>query len=303
MKNRNLIIGIIAILIIAILCIISIAVFLVLTNQNSESSVPPTLDINTAIAEAASAFSATPVLPTAIPTSTLTPSPWPTRTPLPTWTATNTPRPLPTRTEIPSITPTRATQKPGEGLGDPTWIDEFETDDYWTLFDDECFKTSVRNGKYVQTTKRVPAGACWEVTWPKIQDFYLETVARIAGDCGERDRYGIFFRGASTKRGYMFGVTCNQEFWLSYWDSETYQRETLIDYTVNDKIKVGSGEPNKLGIQTTGDRITLYINDTMVAEVYDSTYIGKGLIGFFIASEVTENFTVEYDYLAYWDSP
>jgi hypothetical protein len=303
MKNKNLLIGVIILLAIALIIVIGIYILLVVNNLDRGSQIPPTLDINTAIAEAASAFTATPAVPTDIPTSTLTPSPRPTRTALPTWTATNTPRPFPTRTPIPSITPTRATEKPGEGLGDPTWIDEFKNDDYWTLFDDECFKTDIRNGKYVQTTKRVPAGVCWEVTWPKIQDFYLETVARVPGECAERDRYGIFFRGADTRRGYMFGITCKQEYWLSFWNSETYQRETLIDYTVNDKIKIGPGEANKLGIQTSGDRITLYINDAMIAEVYDSTYIDRGLVGFFIGAEITPAFTVEYDYLAYWANP
>ena len=188
-------------------------------------------------------------------------------------------------------------------MGAPTWIDEFESDDYWTLFDDECFKTDIRDGKYIQTMKRAPAGACWEVTWPRIQDFYLEAVARVPGDCAERDRYGFYFRGVDTKRGYLFGVTCKQEYWLSFWNSNTSRRETLIDYTVNDKIKVGPGEVNKLAVQTTGDRIVLYINDIFLAEVYDSTYTQAGLIGIFIGSEITPDFTVQYDYLAYWSNP
>jgi hypothetical protein len=303
MKNKNIMVGLIIILAIAIICVIAIAILLVINNSSRKSNIPPTLDINTAIAEAAGAFTPTPDKPLSTPSRTLTFTPRPTRTRLPTWTPTNTPRPFPTRTEFPTITPTRATEKPGEGLGDPTWIDEFQTDDYWTLFDDECFKTEVQGGKYIQTTKRVPAGACWEVSWPKIQDFYLETVARVTSGCAERDRYGIFFRGVNTRTGYMFGITCKQEYWLSFWDSETYQRTTLIDYSVSDKIKIEPGEANKLGVQTTGDRIVLYINDALVAEAYDSTYIDQGLIGFFIGSEVTEAFRVEYDYLAYWASP
>lgn len=302
MNNKNLLIGIVGLLVIAFLCVIGV-IALLLFNDFSPTVMPPTLDINTAIAEAANSFTITPTQPTNTPTITLTPTPPRTRTPLPTWTVSVTPQPFPTRTPIPSITPTRATEKPGEGLGDPTWIDEFESDDYWTLFDDECFKTDISGGKYIQTTKRVPAGACWEVTWPRIQDFYLETVARVPGDCAERDRYGFYFRGLDTKRGYLFGVTCKQEYWLSFWNSNTQSRETLIDYTVNDKIKIGAGEVNKLAVQTTGDRIVLYINDAFIAEVYDSTFTQRGLIGLFIGAEITPDFTVEYDYLAYWSNP
>ena len=141
------------------------------------------------------------------------------------------------------------------------------------------------------------------MTWPRIQDYYLETVARVPASCDERDRYGVYFRGIDTQRGYLFGITCKGEFWLSFWNSKTSQRETLIDYTESDRINTGGGQVNKLAIQTTGDRITLYVNDALVGEVFDSTYTLKGLIGLFIGSEVTEDFTVNYDYLAYWTNP
>jgi hypothetical protein len=152
-------------------------------------------------------------------------------------------------------------------------------------------------------TKSAPVGACWEVSWPRIQDFYLETLAQISSACEERDRYGFYFRGVDTRRGYLFGVTCKQEYWLSFWNSNTQRRETLIDYTESDKINIAPGSYNKLGVQTTGDRILLYVNDNLLAEVYDSTYTQPGLIGLFIGSEKTQNFTVSYDYLAYWSNP
>jgi hypothetical protein len=302
MNVKNLLIGIIVILVLAMICVAVIFVFIMLNNQ-TPTSIPPTMNMDTAIAEIEASFTATATQPTETPTIAFTSTPRPTRTPLPTWTITTTPSPFPTRTPHPSITPTRATEKPGSGLGDPTWIDNFETDDYWTLFDDDCFKTEISGGRYIQMTKSAPVGACWEVTWPKIQDFYLETLAQISSSCEERDRYGFYFRGLDTRRGYLFGVTCKQEYWLSFWNSNTQRRETLIDYTVSDKINVDPGSYNKLAVQTTGDRILLYVNDNLLAEVYDSTYTQRGLIGLFIGSDVTEHFTVAYDYLAYWSNP
>lgn len=302
MNVKNLVIGIIVILVLAVLAVAVVLAFRMLNNQ-TPTSMPPTLDMEMAIAEIEASFTATATQPTETPTVANTPTPRPTRTPLPTWTITTTPSPFPTRTPHPSITPTRSTQKPGSGLGDPTWIDNFETDDYWTLFDDECFQTDIQGGRYIQRTKSAPIGVCWEVTWPKIQDFYLETLAQISGACAERDRYGFYFRGLDTRRGYLFGVTCKQEYWLSFWNSNTQRRETLIDYTVSDKINIDPGSYNKLAVQTTGDRILLYVNDTLLAEVYDNTYTQRGLIGLFIGSEVTEHFTVAYEYLAYWSNP
>jgi len=302
MNVKNLLIGIIVILVLAVLCVAVIFIYMMLNNQ-TPTAMPPTLDMDAAVAEISESFTATATQPTATPTIANTSTPRPTRTPLPTWTITMTSSPFPTRTPHPSITPTRATQQPGSGLGDPTWIDDFETDDYWTLFDDDCFKTDIRGGRYIQMTKSAPIGACWEVSWPRIQDFYLETLAQISGACEERDRYGFYFRGVDTRRGYLFGVTCKQEYWLSFWNSNTQRRETLIDYTESDKINIAPGSYNKLGVQTTGDRILLYVNDNLLAEVYDSTYTQPGLIGLFIGSEKTQNFTVSYDYLAYWSNP
>jgi hypothetical protein len=302
MKHKNLLLGIIIVLGIVLVCGLAMVAMALLTKQSTPSTLPPTLDINTALAEAADAFTATSLFSgnTAMPTATHTPRP--TRTPLPTWTVTNTPRPFPTRTPIPSVTPTFSSAHPANGLGEPTWLDEFDTDIYWTFFDDACFKTQILNEKYVQTTKRVPAGVCWEITWSEIQDFYLETVATVVSGCAERDRYGIYFRGNDAHQsGYLFGITCKQEFWLSYWDGNTYQRDAIIDYTVSDKIKMG--EPNKLAVSAIGDRIVLYINDAMVAEAHDSTFTGRGPFGFFIGAEITPAFTVEYDYLAYWENP
>jgi hypothetical protein len=300
--KKSALIAIIGIFVIIVLFVIVISVFLV-SNLRTTSSLPPTLDLNTAIADIVSSFTATPTQPTNTPTEELTSTPHASRTPLPTWTITMTPSPFPTRTPQPSITPTGASSKPGQGLGDPTWIDDFDNDNNWTLFDDECFKTEISGGRYIQTTKGAPAGACWEVTWPRIQDFYLETVSYVPSSCEERDRYGIFFRGLDTKRGYLFGITCKGEYWLSFWNSATNRRELLIDYTENKRISTGAGSTNILAIQTSGDRILLYANNTLLAEVYDSTYTQEGLFGLFIASEVTEAFTVRYNYLAYWSNP
>ena len=300
--KKSLLIAIIAILVVIALVVV-IAVVIMMTNYRSTTSLPPTLDLNTAVAEIVDSFTATPIQPTNTPTEELTSTPRPTRTPLPTWTITMTPSPFPTRTPLPSVTPTGSLKNPGQGLGDPTWIDEFDNENNWTLFDDNCFKTEISSGRYIQTTKGAPIGACWEVTWPKIQDYYLETTAYVPGACEERDRYGIYFRGLNTKQGYIFGITCKGEYWLSVWNRNTNQREMLIEYTEDDRISTGAGSTNLLAIQTSGDRIMLYANNSLLAEVYDSTFTLDGLIGIVIASEVTEDFSVRYDYLAYWSNP
>ena len=300
--KKSLLIAVIAILVIIALVVI-VAVVIMMTNYRSSTSLPPTLDLNTAVAEIVDSFTATPIQPTNTPTEELTSTPRPTRTPLPTWTITMTPSPFPTRTPLPSITPTGALKNPGQGLGDPTWIDEFDNENNWTLQDDNCFKTEIDGGRYIQTTKGAPIGACWEVTWPRIQDYYLETIAYVPGACEERDSYGIYFRGLDTRRGYIFGITCKGEYWLSVWNRNTNQRELLIDYTEDERISTGAGSTNLLAIQTSGDRIMLYANNSLLAEVYDSTFTQEGLIGIFIASEVTEAFSVRYDYLAYWSNP
>ena len=85
---------------------------------------------------------------------------------------------------------------PAAALGKPNGQDTFDNANNWTLFDSQCFKSEIKNGKYYMTAKGVQNFSCWEVSWPMIQNFYLEVQAEAPQACSASDAYGVLFHRA-----------------------------------------------------------------------------------------------------------
>jgi len=92
---------------------------------------------------------------------------------------------------------------PAAALGKPTGQDKFDSANNWTLFDSQCFKSEIKNGQYVMTAKGSKAYSCWEVTWPLLQDFYMEVQATTPQSCNANDAYGFY-----SVPPIITGVTC-----------------------------------------------------------------------------------------------
>lgn len=213
------------------------------------------------------------------------------------------PTPTNTISPIPTQTPTISLEDPRATLGPPTWQDTFDNENNWTLFDDECFKSEIENGKYIMTNKTAPSATCWEVTWPRIQNFYLETTSNTTESCEGTDRYGMIFRAPDPSQGYLFGLTCDGNYGMARWDPDEKQWDYFVEFTPSEVINAGPDQTNRIGVMADGDHFGLYINGFLVTEVDDDTYLEEGLIGYFIGPTVTEDFQVNYDELAYWEKP
>ncbi len=307
MNAKNRIVWVVVVLVVILVCVLVVAAGLLVTNLRTTQSLPATIDVALSLAQTFEAVTLTAEAApkTSTPAATRTPAPSSTPRPTKTATATVTPFPtLPTHTATLPGLPPAPDNNPRSLFSDPpTWRDSFENDNAWTLFDDNCFKTEVRDDKYIQIAKRASGSTCWEVTWPRIQNFYLETSSHIPGSCSGKDRFGILFRAPTSAGGYLFGLTCDEEYWLARWDSETNQGEFLIDYTEHDAIVIAPGADNVLGVYAANNMISLYINNRLVDKISDSTFTGAGLIGYFIGATETEGFTVEYNDLQYWSLP
>ncbi|MBU1662033.1 MAG: hypothetical protein KKD28_11250 [Chloroflexi bacterium] len=305
MNTKKRIIWLIAALSLALACVSAIAIALVYQSTRSEAGLS-TVDVAQAVAETVAALPDTPTdIPA--PTQSITPSPTKTRRPTSTLANTSTPissrTPFPSRTALPSTTATQISGNPKDALGTPTWEDNFKDAGNWALLDDDCFTTEIIEGKYRMTSKHVPSSACWVVSWPRIQNYYLEVTTRMPGECSGKDRAGLYFRAPDLKNGYFFGLTCAGEYWLSKWDGELKVSEFLVEFTSSEYITAGPGRANVLGVLANNDHISLYINGKRAAEVVDDTYADAGLIGLFIGAQETASFSIEFDNLAYWDLP
>ena len=89
---------------------------------------------------------------------------------------------------------------PAELLGEPDGVDTFDSAANWTLFDNQCFKSEITDGKYVMTSKGLEGVVCWEVSWPEIKDFYNEITIDMPEQCQPDDRFGLFFRAPDNNR-------------------------------------------------------------------------------------------------------
>ena len=216
MNKNYIIIFVGGLIVILLILVVVIAVSMIMKTQSYET--PPTVDVEAAIAKTVAAFTPTNTpLPTH--TATLTPSVTPTPKPTKTNTATATPLPkLPTRTPIPTGVVDAPTGDPARVLGEPTWVEPFHDDSAFSLVDNECMKSEIRDGLYIMSSKNAPSGLCWEFTWLRTQNAYLRTRVHNPKPCDGRDRFGILFRAPDTRHGYFFGLTCEREYWLSAWD-------------------------------------------------------------------------------------
>ena len=217
--------------------------------------------------------------------------------------------PLPTPTQIPQ--PTEAPQPteilvpvempPGDPaalLGPPDGVDYFDTSSNFTGMDNECFSSQVTGGQYVITAKGLPEVACWEVSWPQVDHFYIETQVNMPQTCQPEDRFGVLFRAPDNLRGYLYELSCAGEVSMTKWDGEN--TAVIIPVTKSPAVKIGPGQQNRLGLSAYGSSYRLYMNGIYVAEGIDSSYTLPGKIGYFVRAVSEQSFTAAYDYFKIW---
>ena len=232
----------------------------------------------------------------AIPTAT----PIPTSTPLPPTSTPVLPTPTLTATPVPP-TPTSIPDDPAVVLGQPFYVDKFDDSKSWTLFDSDCFKSEISDGKYVMSDKGTLGYACWEMSAMKIKNFYLQTLVTMPETCHPNDRFGVIFRAPDLERGYLVGLTCDGRFFLDKWDSK--KTTVLVAPGGNPAILVGPGQVNRLGTKAEGSTYSLYANGILLGTAFDDKYLEDGLFGYFVAAGAKEPFTVKFDDLSVWRLP
>jgi hypothetical protein len=143
------------------------------------------------------------------------------------------------------------------------------------------------------------------VTWPLIQNFYLETLVEFTDACPDNARAGLYYRSPENNQGYLFGISCDGRYTASNWDGDMDTGARLVPYTVHDEIETGPGAINRIGVAVVGDLHIYYINGEEVARIEDDTFMEEGRFGFYVRGgiEGTEPLPlfVLFDDLAYWE--
>jgi heat shock protein HslJ/uncharacterized protein YraI len=187
---------------------------------------------------------------------------------------------------------------PASILGPPDGVENFDNANNWTNFTSACFNSEITGGQFVMTANGIPQFSCWEVSWPRLQNFYLETTQLMPTTCQPDDRFGFIFRAPDTNRGYLYGYNCAGQYSLTVWDGET--TTTLVQPTASTAIRQGPGAVNLMGLMAFGENISLYANGVFLQTVSDFTFLDGGQFGYFVRAATENPFTVRYDQLRVW---
>lgn len=201
--------------------------------------------------------------------------------------------------DAPQPTPTNIPGDPAEVLDAPNGKDTFDNANNWTHFDNDCFKSEIKDGKFIMTAKGVEAFSCWERSWPEIEDAYIQFLVEMPETCNKDDRFGLIFRMPDNKQGYLYGLTCDGRYSMTSWDGET--TNFIASLANSGAIKSDPGDVNRIGVVINGESIDLYANGVLLTEVADSQFEDAGFIGLFVrAAKEDEGFVVRFDELSVW---
>jgi heat shock protein HslJ/uncharacterized protein YraI len=195
-------------------------------------------------------------------------------------------------------TPPTIEGDPALVLGTPSGVENFDNTNNWTNFDSACFTSQITGGQFVMTANGVPEFSCWEVSWPQLDNFYIETSQLMPQTCQSQDRFGMLFRAPDNNRGYLYGFDCAGQYSLTVWDGQT--TTTLVAPTASAAILATPGAMNRMGFMAFGENISLYVNGVYLQTVSDYTFLDEGKIGYFVRAATENPFTVSYDQLRVW---
>lgn len=208
--------------------------------------------------------------------------------------------PEPTDTPAPTPTATLSDTDPVLTLGQPDWVDSMDNGDNWPTGYNDYTTIKFENG-YLKLSADTELDG-WRLSWPFLEDFYLEMKLQTP-ECSGSDHYGLIFRVPATSnanKGYLFGITCDGRYSLRRWDGQTML--SLVNWTDSDAIKTGEEVVNTLGVMAKGADLDLYINGEKVKEISDNAFL-NGSFGIFVGGTNTEDLTIWVDQIRYWKNP
>jgi hypothetical protein len=190
------------------------------------------------------------------------------------------------------------TPKPSTGAGAAATLysDNFD-DEQSSDFTAETNESSVYkfvDGAY-QITVTKPKLLSWATMRGDYGDAAITVDASIDGP--PASAAGLIFHYQDDKNFYIYSVDGEGRYELDVYKND--KPITLIEWTESAAIKP-AGERNSLRVETSGDTIRLYVNDTLLDEVSDST-IANGKAALVVNTFDDANVTVTFDNLVVRD--
>jgi hypothetical protein len=187
-------------------------------------------------------------------------------------------------------------------LGSPDWKATFsqDTEQTWGQFSDQQATVEMLPDKLVLTSQQSNSFDTWSMSYPVLDDFYLELVGTTGEACSGKDRFGPIVRSADNNQGYLFQISCDGMFQLRNWDGQQFT--DLVKWTPDEHIVTGPNQTHRVGFMAEGPQLSVYVNGFLLAEVQDESY-SQGKFGVSIAAAETPGYTVEITDAVYWELP
>lgn len=223
-------------------------------------------------------------------------------------TATSNPTTETAATATPAATATAVAGDPATSLGTPTGSDDLTSFSNWGWpnGEDQYLRVNFKDGFMEMTGLTNFAG--WRLPLIGQQlNTYIELTAN-SGTCKGKDSYGIIFRVPVLKeptQGYLYEVTCDGYYRLWKWDGEVEPNGkalVLVAWSQSSLINAGVDQTNRLGVKIVDNTYTLYMNGEKLASATDTSF-KAGFFGVFVRSVETDDYTVKFDSMRYWENP
>jgi hypothetical protein len=162
-------------------------------------------------------------------------------------------------------------------------------DSGFAIRDDEVARYAFEQGGYTITVK-APETVVWTLAGGRYNNVAVSVDAAVPPGYG-RAAAGVIFHYQDDSNFYLFQVSSAGYYALELVAAD--QLTTLIDWTQSDAI---DGAANLLGVETSGDRIALYVNGRRLEETRDTSFT-HGDVGIAASSFVETDAAIRFDNL------
>jgi len=133
----------------------------------------------------------------------------------------------------------------------------------------------------------------WDGAGRSFENVSIEVSAKqISAPSNNNNDYGIICRLQRDGGGY-YGLISGDGFYAILRESGGDSYDVLVDWTASNHIRQGNSQ-NQLGLSCVGSKISLFVNDQLLAETSDSMY-SSGDIGFTATSYELEGTEIHFD--------
>lgn len=182
-------------------------------------------------------------------------------------------------------------------LGSMLLTESFDAVDAWETYESDGTDLRVDDGVYrVQSDD---GGYIWGLNEQAHDNVVLEAEASQYSSF-ENNAYGVMCRADVSNNGDGYYFLVSGDGYYSIRKGEGDSVPPLVDWTTSSAVNKGQ-EQNKLRAVCLGDYLALYVNDTFVADVRDTTYT-SGYAGFAGTAFEGGDIDVAFDNLTIWSA-